>query len=355
MRWTCNFNRMNRLLIGLLLPLLLVSCVRGGGYVAFQGYAQGGTYTVKVNLSGVSERPDAIHAGIEAILQNVDTTLSGYNKGSLLSRFNRGETIVPNALFLDMYDFSRKYFEESEGLLDVAAGPLFDVWGFGFTADSLPPQTKIDSALAVSGMKRLVPSLRDVVKEDGTLDPADAVIGGGALPRLNYNAVAQGYTCDLVAAYLYGLGVKDMLVDIGEIFCDGVNPSGKPWSVGVDRPVDGNNTPGADLDGIWQSSTGPQGVVTSGNYRKFYVVNGQKYAHTINPRTGFPARDSLLSATIVTAAAGDADAVATWAMVLGFEGARELLLSRPDLEGYLIYSGKGDTMQQWASPGFNLK
>ena len=167
--------------------------------------------------------------------------------------------------------------------------------------------------------------------------------------------MAQGYTCDRVAAYLYSLGVKDMLVDIGEIFCDGVNPSGQPWSIGVDRPVDGNNTPGADLDGIWASSGGPQGIVTSGNYRKFYVSGGRKYGHTLDPRTGFPARDSLLSATIVMATAGDADAVATWAMVLGFEGARNLILSRNDMEGYLIYAAGDDTMQQWASPGFNLK
>ena len=178
---------------------------------------------------------------------------------------------------------------------------------------------------------------------------------GEALPRLNYNAVAQGYTCDLVAAYLHSLGIKDMLVDIGEIFCEGLNPFGKPWSIGVDRPVDGNNVPGKDLDGIWVSSGAPEGIVTSGNYRKFFIKDGQKYGHTLDPRTGYPARDSLLSATVVMATALDADAVATWAMVLGFEKARALILSRPDMEGYLIYAGRNDEMKPWASPGFNLR
>lgn len=339
----------------ILLAAVLLSCTNPGGYVAVQGYAQGGTYTVKFNRAGIGEAPEVIHAAIDSILQRVDTTLSGYNKGSMLSRFNRGETVVPNDLFLDIYDFSRAYFEASEGALDVAAGPVFDIWGFGFTADSLPPQVRVDSALAISGMKRLVPSLREVLQPDGSLRPQDVITSGEAPARLNYNAVAQGYTCDLVAAYLHSLGVKDMLVDIGEIFCEGVNPSGRPWSIGVDRPFDGNNTPGKELDGIWASSGGAQGVVTSGNYRKFFIKDGQKYGHTLDPRTGYPARDSLLSATIVMATAADADAVATWAMVLGFEKARELILTRPDMEGYLIYAGAGDEMKQWASPGFNLR
>ena len=339
----------------ILLAAVLLSCTNPGGYVTVRGYAQGGTYSVKFNLSGTEGQPEAIHAAIDSILQRVDTTLSGYNKGSMLSRFNRGETVVPNDLFLDIYDFSRKYFEASEGALDVAAGPVFDIWGFGFTADSLPPQAKVDSALAISGMKRLVPSLREVLQPDGSLRPQDVVLRGEALPRLNYNAVAQGYTCDLVAAYLHSLGIKDMLVDIGEIFCEGLNPFGKPWSIGVDRPVDGNNSPGKDLDGIWLSSGESQGVVTSGNYRNFFIKDGQKYGHTLDPRTGYPARDSLLSATLVMATAADADAVATWAMVLGFEKARTLILGREDMEGYLIYAGAGDEMKQWASPGFKLK
>ncbi|MBR5699643.1 MAG: FAD:protein FMN transferase [Bacteroidales bacterium] len=342
-------------LLGILLLLLPLACAHPDRYTVLRGYAQGGTYAVKFSLSGVRAKPERIQEAVDSILQRVDTTLSGYNKGSMLSRFNRGETVFPNDLFLDVYDFSRAYFEASDGGLDVAAGPVFDIWGFGFTTDSLPPQSRVDSALSVSGMKRLVPSLRSVLREDGSLRPEDVVLEGTALPRLNYNAVAQGYTCDLVAEYLHSLGVKDMLVDIGEIFCEGVNPAGNPWSIGVDRPVDGNNTPGQMLEGVWQSPGGAQGVVTSGNYRKFYIKDGRKYGHTLDPRTGYPAQDSLLSATIVTARAADADAVATWAMVLGFEKARQLLLEREDLEGYLIYASQGDTMKHWASPGFNLK
>ena len=146
-----------------------------------------------------------------------------------------------------------------------------------------------------------------------------------------------------------------MLVDIGEIYCCGLNPSGKPWTIGIDTPVDGNQTPGADMKGLWHSDPdGPgQGVVTSGNYRKFYIRDGVKYAHTIDPRSGRPVQHSLLSATVVAPDATTADAAATWCMVLGKDDAVKMLASQ-GLEGCLIYEGD-DGMQISATPGFELE
>ena len=167
---------------------------------------------------------------------------------------------------------------------------------------------------------------------------------------LNFNATAQGYSCDIVAEYLYSIGVKDMLVDIGEIFCDGRNPSGEGWSIGVDNPVDGNDSPGSDLRGIWRSNGAAQGIVTSGNYRKFYVKDGKKYAHTIDPRSGRPVEHGLLSATVVAPTAAEADALATACMVLGPQGARELVEALDGVEAYLIFADG-----VWTSEGFNLE
>ncbi|MBQ9892530.1 MAG: FAD:protein FMN transferase [Bacteroidales bacterium] len=334
---------------------VLAACSERPRYIQISGYAQGGTYSVKMNVAGVKESPEAIRDAVDSILTLVDTTLSGYNKGSMLSRFNRGEKVVPNALFKDMYSFSKDWARRSEGALDVAAGPLFDAWGFGFTTDSLPSAEAVGKILLTCGMRRLKDSMDEAVAPDGTLSGADLVLpgNGDTPPRLNYNAVAQGYTCDLVASYLHSIGVKDMLVDIGEIFCEGVNPSGKPWNVGVDRPYDGNDSPGKDLDGIWEAPVTPVGIVTSGNYRKFYVKDGRKYSHTIDPRTGYPVTDSLLSATVVAPDAATADALATLCMVLGYSGAQSLILSDSTLEGYLIYDSAG-TMKEWASPGFKV-
>jgi thiamine biosynthesis lipoprotein len=329
--------------------LALCACSGRGRYVAVTGYAQGGTYSVKFNSSGVRVPKEEIAAAIDSILTLVDTTLSGYNKASQLSRFNAGEVIVPNGLFSDIYSFSRDIWEETDGCVDVAAGPLFDIWGFGFSTDSLPSDDKVRATMEACGMGRLGDSIAPGVPLD-----ASALAAGESPALLNFNAVAQGYTCDLVADYLKSIGVTDMLVDIGEIYCAGRNPSGHDWSIGVDRPVDGNDTPGADLDGIWVSGGQSCGIVTSGNYRKYYVRDGHKYSHTIDPRSGYPVEDPLLSATIVAPTAAAADAYATYCMVLGFDEARAFIESRPDLEGYLIYDLDG-TMTEWASPGFTLR
>jgi len=345
----------HKLLIFSILSLLLsaVSCDRQSGYIAFSDYAQGGTYTVKIDMSGVDEEPQAIKDAVDSLLDVIDFTFSGYNKASLLSRLNAGEKVKPNAMLMDLYRKAYGFYKESDGALDVAAGPLFDVWGFGFTTDSLPSAQKVQEVLGSCGSARLKADMKDALDADGMLCAADLLIEESEVaPVLNFNALAQGYSCDVVASYLHSLGVRNMLVDIGEIFCEGVNPSGKPWTLGVDKPVDGNQTLGQELQAIHHCSSEPQGVVTSGNYRKFYVSDGRKYAHTIDPRTGYPVSHNLLSATIVAPDALTADAVATWCMVLGLDGARELVSSK-GLEAYLIYD-EGGEFRDWNSEGFEI-
>ncbi len=314
---------MNRkLFFLLLLPGFLLTACRSGGYSVFSGYAQGGTYTVRADLTGITTPREEIAARIDALLDSIDFSLSGYNKSSLLSRYNAGEEIVPDRFFSEVRALSERYREQTGGAFDAASAPVFDIWGFGFTADSLPDPQRVQAALAAS-------------KEE---------------KQLNFNAIAQGYSCDVIAAYLHGLGVHNMLVDIGEIFCEGVNPAGKGWTIGVDSPVDGNDTPGRDINGIWQSDGGAYGIVTSGNYRKFYIKDGRKYAHTIDPRSGYPVTHELLSATITAPTAAEADALATACMVLGPDQARALIESRPGVEGYLILASG-----TWMSAGFSRK
>ena len=307
-----------RKLLPVFLLLALMACAPSQGrYVQIQGFAQGGTYTVKLNTKGVGEKVETIRDSIESLLLQIDTTLSGYNKRSMLSRFNAGEAVPATPLFLDMYRCAYRYWERSGGLLDCAAGPLFNAWGFGFREQQFPSEEEIRALQDRCGM-RLLPA--ELPVKDGKVDPADV-----SFPQLNYNAIAQGYSCDVIARYLYSLGVKDMLVDIGEIWCDGLNPSGKPWSVGV-------------------------------NYRKFYIKDGKKFAHTVNPLTGYPVQHNLLSATVVSQeSAAEADAIATWCMVAGLEAAQKLILDSPALEGYLISATEDGGMTEWASPGFTLK
>ena len=313
-------------LIKFILPAIaalgILSCSgTAGKYETFTGYAQGGVYSVRANMHGVHTPPQEIAETIDSLLAGIDFSISGYNHGSLLSRRNAGEQITPDRHFSALLELSRKYGEMTDGAFDVYSGPLFDIWGFGFTADSLPSDERIEQAMRDSRAGKI----------------------------LNFNAIAQGYSCDVVASYLYSIGVEDMLVDIGEIYCDGVNPSGEGWKIGIDNPVDGNNTPGKDLRAVWSSGGKACGIVTSGNYRKFYVKDGRKYAHTIDPRTGRPVTHNLLSATIVAPTAAEADAIATACMVMGPGKARAFIEEHEGLEAFLV-SDDG----VWASEGFTL-
>lgn len=313
--------RFSRAFLLLSVLLLCLSCGRGR-YVVFSGYAQGGTYSVKYNASGVGTSPDQVRDSIDRILQAIDMSVSGYNRNSLLSRRNSGETVTEDRYLKELTALSVHYRELTDGAFDASAAPLFDVWGFGFTGDSLPSEELVAQALEKCRAGLV----------------------------MNFNAIAQGYTCDVIAEYLHSLGVHDMLVDVGEIYCEGLNPSGNAWSIGIDNPVDGNNSPGADMRAVWTSDGASCGIVTSGNYRKFYIRDGKKYAHTIDPRTGYPVTHDLLSATVVAPTATEADAIATYCMVIGPDEARDYILSRSDLEACLIMS---DTL--WMSPGFTLK
>ena len=307
-------------------------------YYRISGYAQGGTWQVKYRGARLS--PDRVQAGVDSLLREIDFTISGYNKASLLSRLNAGDSVVLNQRFLELYEHSYRMWEASQGAFDVASGPLFDIWGFGFTGDSLPSAKAVQDCLEDCGTGRLISpdGMRSLLGEKITARQLLRDKDEQALPRLNFYAIAQGYSCDVVADYLHGLGVSDMLVDIGEIYCCGLNPSGKGWSIGIDNPVDGNNTPGADIKDVWTSDGGSHGVVTSGNYRKFYVRDGKKYSHTIDPRTGYPVTHNLLSATVIAPSAWEADALATWFMVIGFEQARAYLDSHPEIQACLISS-----------------
>lgn len=299
---------------------LLCSCT-GNNYREYRGYAQGGEYSVKINMDGVSAGPREIGEAIDSILTAIDFSLSGYNKESILSKRNAGEKVAPDALFAEVLDLSARYAKVTGGAFDVYAAPLFDIWGFGFKNQELPSDAQVQAAMEEYHSHK----------------------------TLNFNAIAQGYSCDVIARYLHSIGVTDMLVNIGEIYCEGLNPKGKPWTVGVDNPEDGNDRPGAHLRGVWNSEGKACGIVTSGNYRKFYVRDGKKYAHTIDPRTGYPVEHGLLSATVVAPTAAEADAYATACMVMGPESAKAFIESSKDLEGYLI-----TTEGSWHSAGFPL-
>lgn len=307
-----------------------LSCSERAHYVTIEGYAQGGIYSIKCSIPAKNEamavkRAEELKNGVDSILNVIDYAVSGYNKNSLLSRLNAGETLSDDSsaeyrVLQEMTAYCDSIRLVTDGAVDTRSAALFDIWGFGFKNGSMPSD-----------------SLVQAVMTDRS--------------KMNFNAVAQGYSADLVAEYLDQNGVQDMLVNIGgEMICRGHNPSGKPWCIAIDKPVDGNNNPGEQVSGIFEMPMEKTAVVTSGNYRKFYIKDGVKYSHTVDPRTGYPVQHNLLSATIVAPTSAFADAMATYCMVIGTEKAKEFILGREDLEACLITDS-----EVWTSPGFVLK
>lgn len=231
--------------------------------------------------------------------------------------------------FVDVFKKSAEVNAVSGGAFDITVGPVVKAWGFGNGPVAKHDTSYIDSLLQFVGMEKVKLDGRKVIKKYPGV-------------KLDVNALAQGYSVDVVCDFFKSKGIRNYLVEIGgEVRGKGTNAKNNNWHIGIDKPEDGNMMPGNELEAIIEINN--KALATSGNYRKFFVENGVKYAHTIDPKTGFPARNTLLSATVVCDDCITADAYATSFMVLGVEKSKELLKKLPDLEVYFVYSNpKGD-------------
>lgn len=322
-------------LYALIVCLIVISCT-SREYRVIDGFTQGTTFHIAYS----DDAGESLDALVEDMLNSIDSSLSVYNKESIVSKVNRGEDTVLDTLFINVFNKSVEINIKSEGLFDVSASPIFNLWGFGFKNRESVTKEKIDSVKSLTGMEKFRIEGSKVLKEKA-----------GA--ELNFNAIAQGYSADVIASQFDKRGVKNYLIEIGgEIYCKGLNPKGKKWSVGIDKPIDGNNIQGEEIQDVLLMQN--CGLATSGNYRKFYEENGEKFSHSINPITGYPAKNSLLSATVVAPDAMTADAYATWFMVAGLDKAIEIIESDPSIEGYLVYS-EGGAFKVYKSKGINLR
>lgn len=280
---------------------------------------------------------------IEAVLHQVDASLSMFNDSSTLSRFNRGEEIGEDPLFEEVVMLGLKVSEETEGAFDMTVAPLVNAWGFGFkNKDNVTPK-QVDSLRSFVGYKLL-----KVEKKNKRLflGRADERV------TLDCGAIAKGYGVQSVAKMLSEKGCTNYMVEIGgEVVVKGENPEGKHWTLGINKPVDDSTHINNELQEIIRLTD--CGIATSGNYRNFYYKGGKKYAHTINPATGYPVEHSLLSATVIHKSCTLADAYATSFMVMGLDAAKDFISKHQDIEAYLIYSAADGKLQTWQSNGFS--
>lgn len=326
---------MKAILLSTITLLLLINCNRGiRNTIKISGPAQGTSYTITY-VAGANAN---YRTAIDSILQVIDASLSTYQSQSIISRINRNETAAVDAYFTDVFQKSMDVSEKTDGLFDVTVAPLVNAYGFGFTKKSTVDSMMIDSLRRLVGYQKVRLAGSTLVKES---------------PRvmLDFNAIAQGYTVDVLAEFLESKGIHHYLVELGgELRAKGEKLDGSRWTVGIQEPEE-NAADGAALNRT--IALQDKALATSGNYKKFYVENGKKFSHIINPHTGYPAKNNLLSATVVADDCMTADAYATAFMVMGVEPAKQFLAAHKDLqlEVLFIYDDQG-TWKTYISENF---
>lgn len=268
---------------------------------------------------------------IEKTLALVDNALSMFNPNSTISAVNRSESVfVDDTLFLKVFRRAMEISDLTGGAFDITVAPAVNAWGFGFKHAENIHQATIDSLLEITGYRKIHETDGMIVKDDPRI-------------MLDCSAIAKGFGSDMVADMLRSKDINDFMVEIGgEIVLSGQNPKGKLWNIGISKPVEDSLSVSSELQTVIPITD--IAMATSGNYRNFYVKDGRKYAHTIDPHTCQPVSHSLLSATVFASDCATADALATSMMVMGLDSAQALLSRHPEIQAYLIYQTPDGTI-----------
>ena len=274
---------------------------------------------------------------IKSELMKVDQSLSPFNEKSVISAINYNQSAKPDEMFLEVYHQAVAISRETNGAFDITVAPLVNAWGFGFEKGEMPTPRQVDSLKTLVGYQKLSLVNGLIHKDDPRM-------------MIDCSAIAKGYGVDVVAKYLRSRGVENFMIEIGgEIVTQGVNPSKHPWRIGVTKPTeDSLNIGGRELQTTLKVNN--VAMATSGNYRNFYYKDGKRYAHTIDPHTGYPVQHNILSATVFAKSCMVADAFATSFMVMGLDGAKEILKKHPELMAYLIFDNGRGGNGVWFSP-----
>jgi thiamine biosynthesis lipoprotein len=274
-------------------------------------------------------------------LQKVDNSLSPFNAQSIITAVNQNEAKPLNDMFKEVFNRAMAISDDTDGAFDITVAPLVNAWGFGFKNGVMPDSRQVDSLLQLVGYEKVALKSGRVVKQDPRI-------------MLDCSAIAKGYGSDVVARFLRGRDIKNFMVEIGgEIVTSGVNPKRVPWKIGVTKPTDDTLSVSSELQTVLNVTD--KAMATSGNYRNYYYKGGKKYAHTINPKTGYPVQHSLLSATVLARDCATADAYATSFMVMGLDAAKRVLERHPEMMAYLIYSDDQGRNAVWYSPSLKDK
>jgi thiamine biosynthesis lipoprotein len=295
------------------------------------------TFGTVYNITYQSE--DSLQPDIDAALRQFDGSLSMFNDTSVITRVNRNKPVVTDSTFNYCFRKAMYISKLTGGDFDITVCPLVNAWGFGFKSRHFPTAKQIDSLMQYIGYQKVKLVNNRIVKTNPNV-------------MLDCSAIAKGYAVDVIAKLLTERGVKNFMVDIGgEVVVKGINPQKDMWRIGINKPTDDSLSVNEDIDKVLHLTN--KAIATSGNYRNFYYHNGKKYSHEINPHSGQPALNEVLSSTVITDECITADGLATAIMVMGLKRAQALLAKLPNVDAYIIYRGEKGESKIYYSKGMN--
>ena len=315
--------------------VIIVSRQQSTPYQHDRGMVFGTVYHITYQSS------KSLQKDIEAELAKVDASLSPFNERSIITAVNENRDTVVNKMFSDVFALAMKISDSTNGAFDITVAPLVNAWGFGFKGGAMPSRHQVDSLKALVGYHK-------VSLTNGRVSKTDPRI------MLDCSSIAKGYGCDVVAKFLSAKGIDNYMVEIGgEIVTRGISEKRLPWKIGVTKPTDDSLNVNQEIQTIINVTD--KAMATSGNYRNFYYKNGRKYAHTIDPSTGYPVQHNILSSTVIADDCATADAYATAFIVMGLDKAKTILSRHPELMAYFILASDDGTNKVWFSPSMKDK
>lgn len=322
----------------LVLTAIIIVIVRQQKTIPFQhntGFVFGTIYNITY------QSDDDLQTEIEGELKKVDKSLSTFNKTSTISKINQGKDVKVDDMFAEVFTLGENIAKETDGAFDMTVAPMVNTWGFGFKTGKEPSKAVVDSLRNIVGYQKIKMEKKHIIKQNPNT-------------MLDCSAIAKGFGSDVVAKFLRQKGIKNFMIEIGgEIVTYGLNEKRVPWKIGVTKPVDDSLNNQQEIQTILNVTN--KAMATSGNYRKYYYKNGKKYAHTIDPKTGYPVQHNILSSTVFADNCATADAYATAFMVTGLDGAKKILAKHPELMAYFIYADQNGKNAVWYSPKLRKK
>lgn len=301
--------------------------------IKIQGKAQGTTY----HITYYDSLNRNLQPEIEQILKDFDMSVSTYVPTSIISRINKNEkNIKVDRYFITCFKKAKEVWKNTDGAFDPTVFPIINALGFGPGKRKKLEVHEVDSIIKFIGFDLIKLKGKRIIKKDPRV-------------QLDFNAFAQGYSVDVVSEFLTSKGINSYIVEIGgEVYAKGKKTNGDNWKIGIEQPYDNKDSENP-LKAIIKLEN--LAIATSGDYRRFFIEDGKKYAHHIDPKTGYPTKNNLLSASVFAKECITSDANATGILVMGLEKAKVFLESHPELQAYLIYSDEQGNFKVYETSG----